>query len=217
MIDRRKVSTLVSMVSLAVTFASCAMQPALAQSDEASMIKAAKSAPLKQRIGKLDEVLRAYPKSVDALLLRSGAKINAHDLDGAVQDAAMAVNISPKNAKTYADRGFAKYNRRKGTDLKEALDDLNQAIKLNPQEFTFYGTRGQIEAVLGDKGAALKDLDKGISMRPQEPAGYIERALVREKFGDIRGAVDDLRQSKKLDPDFFMAQDDLDRLEKKLK
>lgn len=217
MIDKRNVSTSVSLVSLAVTFALCVMQPTLAQSDEASMIKAAKSAPLKQRIAKFDEVLRAYPKSVDALLLRSGAKINAKDLDGAVQDAAQAVNISPNNPKAYADRGFAKYIRRKGTDLKEALDDLNKAIKLNPQEFAFYGTRGQIEAVLGDKNAALRDLDKGISMRPTEPASYIERSQVREKFGDIRGAVDDLKQSKKLDPDFFMAQDDLDRLEKKLK
>lgn len=217
MFEKRVILTSVSLVSLAVSGLLGLAPATLAQTDEASMIKAAKSAPLKQRIAKFDEVVHAYPKSVDALLLRCRAKIDAHDLDGAVQDAALAVNAAPTNPKTYHDLGFAKYLRRKGPDLKEGLDDLNKAIKMNPNEFSFYGTRGQIEAVLGDKASAMKDLDKGISMRPQEPFGYLERAKVKEKFGDIKGAVDDLRQSKKLDPDFFMAQDDLDRLEQKLK
>ena len=56
-------------------------------------------------------------------------KLNSHDYQGAISDYTKAIEINPKEAKAYHNRGMAKDLLR---DYQGAISDYTKAIEINP-------------------------------------------------------------------------------------
>ena len=74
----------------------------------------------------------------------------------------------PKGIKT----AFEKYNSSK---YKEAIVDLNKAIKLQPKYAPAYNLRGLCKAGLKDFKASILDYDKAIKLKLDYAAAYMNR------------------------------------------
>jgi tetratricopeptide (TPR) repeat protein len=73
----------------------------------------------------------------------------------------------------------------------KALADLDEAIKLWPDNTSALHERGYLFNEYGRWNEAQADLDRQISLHPDGAGGYRERALARFHLGDLRGVYDD--------------------------
>jgi tetratricopeptide (TPR) repeat protein/S1-C subfamily serine protease len=81
----------------------------------------------------------------------------------------------------------------------EALASINQAIKLNQNDFALYLLQGDILARLKRYSDAVEAYNQAIRLNPQ-PNSYISRGEVRFKMGDKQGAIADFNKVIELNP-----------------
>jgi tetratricopeptide (TPR) repeat protein len=108
-----------------------------------------------------------------------------------------AIQLNPKFAEAYCNRGVAK--AKKG-DLDGALIDCDRAIELNPKLAGAYSSRGSIEAQKGDFEASIRDCDRAIQLEPERGELYTVRGAAKAKKGDLSGAMADCDRAIQLDP-----------------
>lgn len=101
-------------------------------------------------------------------------------------------------ASIYSDRGLAKW--RMG-QIKEAIDDFNQAIQLSPENATVYNNRGNALMDLGHPDEAIKDFDRAITLSANYGAAYNNRGNARATMGQYKPAFGDFRKAVELMPE----------------
>ncbi len=84
--------------------------------------------------------------------------------------------------------------------VDKALDDLNRAIELDPDDPVAYGLRGTILSKT-DRQAAFDDLNRAIELSPEPALAYSDRGNVYLELGDYEAALADFNQAIALDPD----------------
>ncbi len=89
---------------------------------------------------------------------------------------------------------------RKMGSLKEALDDLNNAIHLKSDNGVYYFQRGLVHFQAGDYAAAERDFGAAVRLDSQTYRSYFNRANCRRKLGNAQGAISDLREATQVDP-----------------
>ena len=75
---------------------------------------------------------------------------------------------------------------------KEACDDLDRAIELDPTDAGFFRNRGLALVALGEYEAALADDRKAIELEPDSPRGWSSQAmtlLALERFDEARDSI----------------------------
>ena len=75
----------------------------------------------------------------------------------AIQDCNTAIELDPKEGRTYYLRGLSKAELK---DYTGAVEDYSKAIGLAPKYASAYNKRGLAKSMLGDKQGASKDLSK---------------------------------------------------------
>jgi tetratricopeptide (TPR) repeat protein len=92
-------------------------------------------------------------------------------------------------------------------DYRGALDDLNKAIALKPDNADAYGVRGFLKyQKLTDFRGALNDFNKAIILKPEAVYAYFNRGdLKYSKLNDIEGALADYNKAIDLKPDLANA------------
>jgi serine/threonine protein kinase len=85
---------------------------------------------------------------------------------------------------------------------QEALEDLNNAIALDPNYADSYNKRGEIRYKLGDKNGALEDYNYAITLDSNFAKPYLYRGGIRIESGDIQGAIADFNKVIEVDPGF---------------
>ncbi len=83
---------------------------------------------------------------------------------------------------------------------EEALRDLGEAIRLDPDYAEAYHERAYTLGEVGEFEQGLKDSDREIALRPSHPPAYDERAFLRHRAGDLKGAFDDRSRAAELRP-----------------
>lgn len=103
------------------------------------------------------------------------------------QNLAIAYN---NRANAYDDKG----------DSERALEDYDQAVRLDPRLAEAYYNRGHALYRLGRPQDALRDYDKVVSLLPDLPSAYFNRSIILLALGERGRAIEDLRKALQLDP-----------------
>ena len=104
-----------------------------------------------------------------------------------------------KEAIIYFHRGI---NRHTSGDIKGAIAEYNQALRLRPDFAEVYYKRGISRYKLGDLKGAILDYNQAIRLNPNYAGVYNHRGFTRHDLGDFSGAIRDFNQALKLNPNF---------------
>jgi tetratricopeptide (TPR) repeat protein len=129
---------------------------------------------------------------------RSRAYERKKDFDHAIQDDTQLIQLSPKDAMSYNNRGFD--YQRKG-DLDHAIADYNQAIQLAPEMNFAWFNLGEAHQLKGDYPGAIDDFSHFIKLQPRNALGWNNRCYYRAIAGQLEDALADCNQSLLLQPD----------------
>ena len=110
--------------------------------------------------------------------------------------------ILPLNSYAY---GYVFYCNRaeerfKSGDYESAIDNLDQAIKINPNSSRAYVHRGNSKFFLQDYLGSIEDYTKSIVIDPTSTTNgaYFNRGLAKEQLGNRAGACTDWMKAAKL-------------------
>ncbi|MFN6561128.1 MAG: trypsin-like peptidase domain-containing protein [Nostoc sp. ChiSLP01] len=150
-----------------------------------------------------DRVAKLDPDDASVQIFRSIALVGAKRFPEALEVSNQALKKNP-GSWAYFARGLARFGTQ---DLKGALVDLNEAIRLNPEglEDTAYSLRGNLRAQQGDLKGALVDLNEAVRLDPDDASNFKRRAEVRFEQKDYQGTIADLSEAIRLKPGDFDA------------
>lgn len=100
------------------------------------------------------------------------------------------------SADDFYSRGIQEYINK---DYKEAIENLTQAIRLNPDESTSYTFRSGAYIYLEDYPKAIADATQALTINPDDATAYNNRCYARARgLEDYQGALEDCNQSIRL-------------------
>ena len=163
----------------------------------------------------------------ESLTMRAARRLQAGDVQGALEDANLAIARDSRSSGAYAlrgtirmtsgDRSGALLDMNRAIELahgvagieivhanranllwlegrpKEALADVEHALKLKPDFALALHVRARIKADQGDLDGALADLDKVIRIEPKMMPAYMARAAVNMQAGRLPEALSDYK------------------------
>ena len=94
-----------------------------------------------------------------SFLISGEAKFKAKDYNGVISDYTKALELKPRFAEAYLNRGFAK---RSIGDIEGAKGDFKKSIDVDPtpKDAAAYYQRALAKFALGDKDSALSDFKR---------------------------------------------------------
>jgi len=126
-------------------------------------------------------------------------KENLSELEKVILYYSRAIEINPKYADAYYNRGKA--YRRKG-DLDQAISDYSQAILLNQKDAEAYNNRGLAYADKGDLDQAISDFNQAILLNPKNAEAYYNKACFYSLIRNKEKALSNLNKAIQLDPEY---------------
>jgi tetratricopeptide (TPR) repeat protein len=121
---------------------------------------------------------------------------NLQDFQGAIANFDKAIELDPKSAVSYYERGLTKTDLR---DYSGALSDFNIAFKLgyhDSEELLF--TRGLTKFYLSDYTGAITDFTKAIELDPNNSLSYYLRGGCQIILKNYNAGCLDLKKSRDL-------------------
>jgi tetratricopeptide (TPR) repeat protein len=103
----------------------------------------------------------------------------------------------PKTSPDYALRGEARLSR---GEPRAAVADLDEAIRMAPDQAAYYVARARARVANKQPDAALADLDKSLSLDPKNVDALLLRAELRFVHKDRTGATADVTVASALAP-----------------
>ena len=118
--------------------------------------------------------------------------------DQALADYSTAIDLDRTMGLAYNNRALTRVilNR----DLKGALDDADEALKLMPINLDVRETRGFIFLKLNEPAQALVNYEAALSLDPNRPLALYGRGLARLRLGDAGGKGDE-EAAMSIDPE----------------
>jgi tetratricopeptide (TPR) repeat protein len=100
----------------------------------------------------------------------------------------------------------ADVHEKKGADFFEkseydkAIEEFNEAIRINPDDALSYFYRGLATGFKGDTKGAISDFDEAVRLNPNYTQAYEYRGIARAQSGNFKEAVTDFKKVIELDP-----------------
>lgn len=141
----------------------------------------------------LNDVLRANPSDVLALIARSELLRINNDLVGARRDAQAALRLEPDNALALEALGAVEIVE---GNLPQALDLLNRAINLRPSVLS-YIRRASVFRRQSQYDLAQADLDAAFRLDPTNADVFFQQGLLSYFAGDYQRAIEALTENLK--------------------
>lgn len=137
-------------------------------------------------------------KKAIELYLNGSKKSNDGDQNGAIEDFTQSLNLY-KMPVVYMKRGFAELV---SEDYSSAINDMNEAIKMNPSFYRAYFGRAVCRFEMKDFKTAEEDMKVFIEKDKTTPMAYNYLAGCRFIQQDYKGALENYEMVAKLDPKF---------------
>ncbi len=136
----------------------------------------------------LDRAIEIDPRNPLAFYNRGYDHFALKQYDKALADYGTAITLEPAMGLAYNNRALTRVIL--GTDLKLALDDADQALKLLPISLDVRETRGFIFLKLNEPAQALVNYDAALDLDPNRALSLYGRGLARLRQGDAGGKGD---------------------------
>ena len=136
----------------------------------------------------------AYVNRASGYVYKGGAgksSLERSDLDRAISDYTLAVEIDPKMAPAFNARGIV---YQKLENLDRAFADFNRAIEIDPAFAFGYLNRGEVHRRKGALAAAIADYSTGIGLKPEPLITRLllqSRAIALRASGEVARAIED--------------------------
>ncbi len=144
-----------------------------------------------------EAILRKYPNFDGGYLGRARLRLEKKDTVGAKNDIEKALSINKNAVNGYVMRADIAINSQK--DYVAALDDMNQAIKLQPRYAGFFINRAFLRYMTDDFQGAFADYDYALQLEPHNTIALFNRGLMRAEVHDTNRAIDDFTTVLNLD------------------
>ena len=150
---------------------------------------------------------RDMPRVATLLVLRAVAASAIQNFDGAIDDLSTALQIDSLSALAHWQRAVCQskineFNASQGTnvDMKRAnvLSDLEDAIRLNPQNAYLYYNRGNLHAQRLDYARAIDDYTHAIEKDAALGEAYFNRGLAKIYTNHLEEGIADLSKAGEL-------------------
>ena len=115
--------------------------------------------------------------------------------NNAVDAFSKAIELQPKSAEAYNNRGLAYHNLHQH---KRAIEDYNEAIRLKPDYAEAYNNRGNDSY---QHQRAIADYNEAIRLKPDYAEAYNNRGNTYHKLGQHQRAINDYTKAIRLKPD----------------
>lgn len=153
----------------------------------------------------LSACVKKEPQSDKATSLyeQANKKMQEQDYTKAVDLFSEAIVANPKYSLAYGKRGAIKaqiFN-----NCKEAMPDLDMAIKLNSKFAIAYHNRGICKINLGKTKEAVKDFSKTLKINPNYFLSYNSRGVAYGMLGKNKKAIKDFDNTLKIKPNYVRA------------
>ena len=114
-------------------------------------------------------------------------------------------------ALAYQQRAFSYANDQR---FQDALNDLGEAIRINPRDARTFEQRAAVEMRINDYDKALADYDVATKLNPGEIKYHLYRGYIYELRGDLQNAMTDTDAALKINPKNQEAVERKQRLQK---
>jgi lipoprotein NlpI len=105
-------------------------------------------------------------------------------------------------ASAYYNRGIAYADQR---DDRKAIEDFNEAVRLDPRHPGAYTARGRAYNREGDTDAALRDFARALAIDPKYPYAFNGRGETYELLQNLDAALENYEAAIKTDPRYALA------------
>jgi tetratricopeptide (TPR) repeat protein len=110
-----------------------------------------------------------------------------------------------KTASDWLEKEKALWDGKQYTDPKKAIEYLNNAIKLEPNNAETYTKRGAAYINLGQYQQAIEDFNKAIGLKQDYPSAYNNRGAAYYSLGQYQQAIEDFNKAIGLKQDYANA------------
>ncbi|MDE5920014.1 MAG: tetratricopeptide repeat protein [Paramuribaculum sp.] len=139
-----------------------------------------------------DQLLAIHSGFDGGYVGRARLRLEQKDTVGALADVEKALELNKRSVNAYLIRADVAINSHR--DYSAALDDMNEAIRLQPKYPGFYINRAFLRHNLDDYYGALSDYEYAIQLDPEDYTGYFNRALLLCEVRDFDKALVDLNK-----------------------
>lgn len=110
-----------------------------------------------------------------------------------------------KNQKLPYPRAERAYQRLQQNDLKGALEDYDEVIRLEPKDDENYLNRGLVKEKMKDHEGALADFTKAIGLNEKNTRAWVSRGNMMSKLNQWIEAIEDYTIAISIDPTHGLA------------
>ncbi len=143
-----------------------------------------------------NQAIQAKPYMAQPYLMRSIAKLNLEDYNGAEADASKALELNPFLSDAWEVRGVARQNLGKN---RLAIEDYTEALKLLPRNKHLLFNKAMAQHDIKDYADASKTFDELIKHYPSFENAYLGRARMELENADTVAALADINKTLELD------------------
>ena len=140
-----------------------------------------------------DEAVRLDPKNPDVWAGRGTARAAAGQLAASIDDYNKALALGASKLAILNNRALVEIDLK---DFDRALDDLTEAVRINPRIDTLYAVRADVWRLSAQNyDKAIADLSKAIELNPGKYVWYSYRAQAWQLKGDLTQALRDVNKA----------------------
>ncbi|KAF0247143.1 MAG: hypothetical protein FD180_82 [Planctomycetota bacterium] len=130
------------------------------------------------------------------------AALAKKQFDDALTYYSLAISLDPLGTSAWHERGLMRWRRH---EFKAAIEDLQKAVEIFPENAGFHNDLGLAKVDDGDLAGGIASYDTSIRLSSDCALVWNNRAYANRLARDVDGAVKDATMALQLDPNFARA------------
>jgi tetratricopeptide (TPR) repeat protein len=143
----------------------------------------------------LDKLIMVHGKTEETVYLKAICNYKLQKFNISIELFTLLINDYGNNPAYISERGLAYFMMGR---MKDAMNDFDEAVRLEPENPYRYASRAFIKDRIGNLEGSLSDYNMALALDPEDAISYNNRGLVEEKLGYKEKAQKSFEQADKL-------------------